>query len=115
MRIFGYRASSYSSQSLPATHTANPIPQLEALPLTYEAFLPFGRVAQAYSVPTAAPRGVPKTTANQGTAAKYHKMALVEDDYKKDGSENHRTLISVMTAQPKMQTGSTWDVTLLEK
>ena len=115
MRIFGYRASSYSAQNLPATHTANPVPQLEALPLTYEAFLPYGRVAQAYSVPTAAPRGVPKTPANQGTACKYHKMALVEDDYKKDGSENHRTIISVMTAQPKVQTGSVWDVVQLEK
>ena len=42
-------------------------------------------------------------------------MALVEDDYKKDGSENHRTIISVMTAQPKVQTGSVWDVVQLEK
>jgi allantoicase len=105
----------FSSGSLPLTHVEPEIPQLEALPLTYEAFLPYGRVAQAYSTPTAAPRGIVKTTANQGTAAKYHKMALVEDDYKQDGSEDHRTIISVMTAQPKIQTGSVWDVTVLEK
>jgi len=115
VRINGYRASSLSSGSLPLTHEQKPIPQLEALPLTYEAFLPFGQVAQAYSAPTAAPRGVVKTTANQGTAAKYHKMAVLEDDYALDRSENHRSLISVMTTQPKMHSGNTWDVTAFEK
>jgi allantoicase len=115
VRVNGYRASALSSGTLPHTHEQKPIPQLEALPLTYEAFLPFGQVAQAYSTPTAAPRGVVKTTANQGTAAKYHKMAVLEDNYAVDGSENHRSLISVMTTQPKMQSGSSWDITATER
>lgn len=109
----GYRASMYKGQAVPPTHLTQPIPQLEALPLTFEAFLPYGRVAQAFSAPTAAPRGIIKTTANQGTAAKYHKMALVEDNHNDD--EQHRTLISTMKAQPKTAYGSVWDVSVLEK
>lgn len=115
LRIMGYLASAFSPNSLPTTHITNPLPQLEALPLTYEAFLPFGKVLQAFSAPTAAPRGLIKTTANQGTAAKYHKMARLEDDYKEDGSEGHRTVISPMRCEAKTTTGSVWDVKQLER
>jgi allantoicase len=80
--------------------------------LTYEAFLPYGKVVQAFSAPTVAPRGIAKTTNNQGTAAKYHQMAKVENNY---GAQEHRTIVSTMRAEPKIKTGDSWDITVLEK
>ena len=61
-----------------------PLPQrklIPALPLTPEAFAPFGHVIQAYSNPHSAPRGVRITPANQGSAMKFHKLAPVESSY----------------------------------
>lgn len=107
----GYQASA-SINSLPDSHQPTDIPHVEALPLTYEAFLPFGRVIQAFSGPTAAPRGIAKTTANQGTAAKYHKMALVEDSF---GKGAKKTSIGVIRAQARVHTGTAVDITVLER
>lgn len=107
----GYQASA-SINALPASHQPTDIPHVEALPLTYEAFLPYGRVIQAFSGPTAAPRGIAKTTANQGTAAKYHKMALVDDLF---GKEAKKTSIGVIRAQARVRTGSEVDITVLER
>lgn len=110
----GCQASSDSSaSSLPASHQATDIPHLEALPLTYEAFLPYGRVIQAFSGPTAAPRGIAKTPANQGTACKYHKMALLEDKFEQ--KEDKKTTIGVIRSQPRVTTGSEVDITVLER
>jgi allantoicase len=52
-----------------------------ALPLTPEAFAPFGHVIQSYSDITSAPRNVKITSANFGTASKYHKLSLLESSY----------------------------------
>jgi allantoicase len=110
----GYQVSpEASTASLPASHQLTDIPHVEALPLTYEAFLPFGRVNQAFSVPTAAPRGIAKTPANQGTACKYHKMALLEDKFEK--KEDRKTTIGVIRSQPRVATGSEVDITVLER
>ncbi len=111
LRIYGYRAS--GSSELPASHIAKQVPELEALPLTYEAFAPYGKVIQAYSVSTAAPKGVRKGEANQGTACKYHKMAPIEHRY----PQGTRTMtgISVVRAEAQIQTGTTFDVRVLEK
>lgn len=108
VRVMGYPSS---PDVLPASHRPTKVPHHEALPLTYEAFLPFGRVIQAFSVPTAAPRGIAKTTANQGTAGKYHKMARVEDSLGEAG----RTSVGVIRAQPRVQTGSEVGITVLER
>jgi allantoicase len=51
------------------------------LPLTPEAFAGFGRVIEAYADANSAPRGVKVTAANEGTARKFHKLALVESSY----------------------------------
>jgi allantoicase len=55
--------------------------QVLALPLTPEAFAPFGQVIQPYPDTTSAPRFVKVTPANFGTAVKYHKLSLLESSY----------------------------------
>jgi len=54
---------------------------LPVLPLTPEAFAPFGQVIQAYGDHTAAPKGIKITQANAGTASKFHKLALLASSY----------------------------------
>lgn len=70
---------------------------VSALPLTAEAFLPFGQVIQAYEE-NSAPRSVKITPANAGTADKFHKLALTQSSYP-DGS-NASTGISVYRCRP---------------
>jgi len=57
-----------------------------ALPITPEAFAPFGQVIQSYpdvnAIPT--PRLIKVTPANFGTALKYHKLSLLENSYPSD-------------------------------
>lgn len=67
------------SQSPPSTHG----PTLPALPLTPEAFAPFGHVVQAYA-DDATPRGTKITGANQGSARKFHKLAPLVQSYASD-------------------------------
>ncbi|KAJ7072146.1 galactose-binding domain-like protein [Mycena amicta] len=54
------------------------------LPLTPEAFAPFGQVIQAYGDHAAVPKGTKITPANQGTASKFHKLSLVASSYPTD-------------------------------
>ncbi|KAE9411273.1 allantoicase [Gymnopus androsaceus JB14] len=54
---------------------------LPVLPLTPEAFAPFGQVIQAYGDHTAAPKGTKITPANGGTASKFHKLSLLASSY----------------------------------
>ncbi|KIK80872.1 hypothetical protein PAXRUDRAFT_214916 [Paxillus rubicundulus Ve08.2h10] len=49
---------------------------MHVLPLTPEAFSPFGQVIQAYGDHASAPPGTKITPANGGTASKFHKLAL---------------------------------------
>jgi allantoicase len=51
------------------------------LPLTPEAFAPYGQVLQAYSDHAAVPKGIRITPANGGTANKFHKLALLHSTY----------------------------------
>ncbi|KAF7321678.1 putative allantoicase [Mycena kentingensis (nom. inval.)] len=51
------------------------------LPLTPEAFAPFGQVVQAYGDHAAVPKGTSITSANQGSASKFHKLALLAASY----------------------------------
>jgi len=54
---------------------------IPVLPLTPEAFTPFGQVIQGYADHNAAPRGTRITPANQGSASKLHKLALLTSSY----------------------------------
>ena len=72
----------YGHPLLPSTSlTAPAVLQLPALPLTPETFAPYGEVVQGFSLPTSAPKGKSVTVANQGTAAKYHRMAHIGNTY----------------------------------
>ncbi|KAG2354899.1 galactose-binding domain-like protein [Suillus spraguei] len=57
------------------------VKSIPVLPLTPEAFSPFGQVIQAYGDHAAAPRGTKITPANQGSATKFHKLSLLESSY----------------------------------
>ncbi|KAI0040004.1 Allantoicase [Auriscalpium vulgare] len=69
-----------------------------ALPLTPEAFAPYGQVIQSYPDVHAAPRNTKITEANFGTALKYHKLALLESSYLSD--VNATAGISVYRCEP---------------
>ena len=69
-----------------------------ALPLTHEAFAPFGQVIQSYEDITAAPRSIKITPANFGTATKYHKLSLLDSSYPVGAGAT--TGISVYRCQP---------------
>lgn len=89
---------------------------IPALPLTPEAFAPFGQVVQAYADVNAVPS--PRTTritgANQGTAIKFHKLALLESSY--PAGADATAGLSVYRCNPiDVLTGGLWTVKLLER
>ncbi|OSD06855.1 allantoicase [Trametes coccinea BRFM310] len=89
---------------------------IPAVPLTPEAFAPFGKVVQAYADVNAVPN--PRTTrvtgANQGTATKFHKLVLLESSYPQDAGAT--TGLSVYRCKPiDVTPGGEWEVKLLER
>lgn len=100
-----------SQQPVPTPNAAAILP---ILPLTPEAFAPFGKVIQAYADHNAAPRGTKITPANQGTASKFHKLALVSSSYAEgDGATAG---ISVYRCDPLPSGGNSgWEVKVLER
>jgi allantoicase len=84
------------------------------LPLTAEAFAPYGKVLQAYADPHGAPRGVKVTGANQGTAVKFHKLSLVESSYP-EGSGATRGLSVFRCGRIAAKAGSNFTIKLLER
>lgn len=86
---------SISPSTVPTTPQVTTIP---VLPLTPEAFSPFGQVIQGYSDLTAAPKGTKITPANAGTASKFHKLTLLSSSY--PASSNATAGISVYRCQP---------------
>ncbi|KAI0630338.1 Allantoicase [Trametes polyzona] len=91
-------------------------PLIPALPLTPEAFAPFGKVVQAYADVNAVPnpRSTRVTGANQGTATKFHKLALLESSYPPEVGATAG--LSVYRCRPiDVQPGGEWEVKLLER
>ncbi|TFK73914.1 Allantoicase-domain-containing protein [Pluteus cervinus] len=87
---------------------------LPVLPLTPEAFAPFGQVIQAYSDHTAAPKGIRITPANAGTASKFHKLSLLHSSYPVDAGATAG--LSVYRCQPaKLEADGTVALTTLER
>ena len=86
--------------------------RIPALPLTHEAFAPFGQVIQSYEDITAAPRSLKVTPANFGTATKYHKLSLLESSYPAESGAT--TGISVYRCQPAkiMKSGARREIRL---
>ncbi|KAI0930256.1 hypothetical protein AcV5_007017 [Taiwanofungus camphoratus] len=94
----------------------NSSPVIPVLPLTSEAFVPFGQVIQGYSdihaVPS--PRTTRITGANQGTALKFHKLAFLESSYPPDSGA--AAGLSVYRCQPiDVTSGGEWEIKLLER
>jgi allantoicase len=90
VRIIGTKGG--ASASPPETHSepveiaavVAPSPDamsVPVLPLTPEAFAPFGQVIQAYADHNAVPKGTKITPANQGSASKFHKLSLLASSY----------------------------------
>ncbi|KAI0358415.1 allantoicase [Trametes cingulata] len=93
-----------------------PGPLIPALPLTPEAFAPFGKVVQAYADVNAVPdpRNTRVTGANQGTATKFHKLALLESSYPPGSGATAG--LSVYRCKPiDVGPGGEWEVKLLER
>jgi allantoicase len=105
-------AMTEKTASAPATALRGPM--LPVLPLTAEAFAPFGKVVQAYADPHGAPRGTKITSANQGSAHKFHKLSLLEASYPEDSGAT--VGLSIFRCAPlAAQPGQMWDIKLLER
>ncbi|KAI0695454.1 galactose-binding domain-like protein [Cytidiella melzeri] len=133
VRVFGRRISGGPPDSVEeadqATSRASTVPPpvgleatfdtftvVPALALTPEAFAPFGKVIQGYEDLNAVPS--PRTTritgANQGTAIKFHKLALLESSYPADAGATAG--LSVYRCKPiQLADGGLWDVKLMER
>lgn len=133
VRVFGRLQLSSSSDQPEVTSTDSQIvtngdairsPQISSsssstipvLALTSEAFEPFGQVIQAYADLNAVPN--PRDThimgANQGTAIKFHKLALLASSYPSgvDASSG----ISVYRCQPiALEADRKWPIKVLER
>ena len=128
LRITGKRVSgglgTDSSTTIAPNDTAEPplVPKglvvstkvIHALPLTPEAFAPYGQVVQAYTTPTAAPRGVKVTSANQGSAMKYHALAPVKSSYPEGAGA--KTALSMFRSRAiDAKVGELFELKLLER
>lgn len=93
----------------------SPVTITPVLPLTPEAFAPFGQVIQAYGDHAAVPKGTRITPANAGTASKFHKLSLLESLYPSDKQAGAG--ISVYRCQPLtgIATDGTVELTTLER
>jgi allantoicase len=93
IRIIGRRIAGNPHTDIPAESSSETssrinIPSAVAktvnvpvLPLTPEAFATFGQVIQAYRDHAAVPKGTKVTSANGGTATKFHKLSLLDANY----------------------------------
>jgi allantoicase len=81
LRIYGHPFAPPSPSTSQPGSTPTLPPTIPLLPLTYEAFKPYGQVIQGYSFPSSAPKGIHVTTANQGTASKFHRLAKITHSY----------------------------------
>ncbi|KDQ21283.1 hypothetical protein BOTBODRAFT_25706 [Botryobasidium botryosum FD-172 SS1] len=110
-----------SSRAALAHDALLPSVTIPALPLTAEAYAPFGAVIQAYADVHGAPRGVRITPANQGTAHKFHRLELVKSSYPTtsagEGEPEPLTGITVFRVAPPegLKLGGKFGVRLLER
>ncbi|KAJ7647130.1 galactose-binding domain-like protein [Roridomyces roridus] len=76
------KEDSKPTEDIPSVSTVrDALSTIPVLPLTPEAFAPFGQVIQAYGDHNAAPKGTKVTPANQGSASKFHKLSLLASSY----------------------------------
>jgi allantoicase len=101
-----------STNAVSASPTSTTIP---IVPLTPEAFAPFGNVIQAYADHNAAPRGIKITPANQGTASKFHKLALLDASYPAEAGATQALSIYRCNPLPIGGENGEWEVKVLER
>ncbi|WVQ72811.1 allantoicase [Cryptococcus sp. DSM 104548] len=77
VRIFGHPLDPTS----PDARSTSEELIIPALPLTPETFKEYGEVIQGFSLSTSAPKGINVNIANQGTAFKFHRLALPRHTY----------------------------------
>jgi allantoicase len=98
-----------------STPPSEQIATIPILPLTPEAFAPFGQVIQAYTDHNAAPRGVKITPANQGTASKFHKLALLDSSYPTQAAATAGLSVYRCNPLPSGGEKGEWEVNVLER
>lgn len=127
IRILGHRVSGKKTaaddESAPTPVLSSPMPETQpvssatrlipVLPLTPEAFAPFGQVIQAYGDHAAAPKGTKITPANGGSASKFHKLSLLESSY--SSSAGATPGISVYRCQPEEINNGRLELKVLER
>lgn len=88
---------------------------LPALPLSQDAFAPYGQVLQAYGDHATAPKEIRITPANGGSASKFHKLALLESSYPPGSGAT--TGISIYRCNPctDIAEGGTLELKVLER
>lgn len=119
-------ASDKDLPSIPAAPSFSDTSRLRtipAVPLTREAFAPFGDVIQAWSNPLSAPKGIRVTSANQGTAHKFHSLSRVVSSFPEhEATQTGPPLVSVFRSTPLAELAvpvpsqaNTFTVKLLER
>ncbi|KZP34222.1 Allantoicase [Athelia psychrophila] len=108
----GAGAAETTSSTAAPPQAGKPRRTVPIVPLTPEAFAPFGQVVQAYADDNAAPRGTRITPANQGTASKFHKLSLLSASYPADSKASAG--LSVYRCAP-LPGGREWRVGVLER
>ncbi|KAL1408127.1 Allantoicase [Vanrija albida] len=110
-RVFGFPIAPDAKLEEPKKITVT------AMPLTYEAFAPYGQVIQGWSSDTSAPKGIPVIVANQGTAFKFNRLAKVEETYPEGVLKRGGVALACMRAGPQydVRNGATIPVVKLER
>jgi len=103
-------ATATGLQTTPTQQTIIP-----ALPLTPEAFAPFGQVIQAYGDHNAAPKGTKITAANGGTASKFHKLSLLTSSYPSDAGATAGISVYRCQSLTEVTVDGTVELTTLER
>ncbi|OWZ72791.1 allantoicase [Cryptococcus neoformans] len=118
VRIFGHPLDPSSPDAQGAVEKARLEPMIiPALPLTPEAFKPYGQVVQGFSLPTSAPKGIHVNIANQGTAFKFHRLAKPAESYAPGLLQKGGIHVGAVKASSKMdiKDGKRIKVELLER
>lgn len=103
------------SAQQPNSTSAAGVTSIPILPLTPEAFAPFGKVIQAYADPNAAPRGTKITQANRGTASKFHKLGLLDSSYPSEAGATAGLSVYRCNPLPSGGESQEWEVKVLER
>ncbi|KAG8887580.1 Allantoicase [Tulasnella sp. 332] len=105
-----------TNEAQPPHSTAEGPITITAVALTHEVYAAYGDVIQAYSPTTSGPSQVGITSANQGSAHKFHRLSPIVSSYPPNVSSHAIPAISVFRSTPVgAKLGEDWPVRLLER